>query len=95
VREQRAKLGLARRRVARRRLIFARSMSLAEAMDSNAILAYEMNGQPLPVVHGFPVRVVVPGWYGIANVKWIERIELSPHRLMNRFMGRDYVTLMG
>ena len=74
---------------------FARAMSLEEAMDSNAILAYEMNGQPLPVVHGFPVRVIVPGWYGIANVKWVERIELSPRRLMNRFMGRDYVTLMG
>jgi DMSO/TMAO reductase YedYZ molybdopterin-dependent catalytic subunit len=74
---------------------FGRSMSLQEAMDSDAILAYEMNGQPLPVVHGFPVRLIVPGWYGIANVKWLERIELSPRRLMNRFMGRDYVTLMG
>jgi DMSO/TMAO reductase YedYZ molybdopterin-dependent catalytic subunit len=74
---------------------FARSMSLDEALASDALLAYELNGAPLPVVHGFPVRLIVPGWYGVANVKWLERIELGPNRLMNRFMGRDYVTLMG
>lgn len=74
---------------------FARAMSVEEAMRAEAILAYEMNGEALPVVHGAPLRLVVPGWYGIANVKWIERIELSDRRLMNRFMGRDYVTIMG
>jgi DMSO/TMAO reductase YedYZ molybdopterin-dependent catalytic subunit len=47
------------------------------------------------VIHGFPVRLVVPGWYGVANVKWLERIELSPRRFMGKFMGRDYVTIMG
>ena len=74
---------------------FARSMSLQDAMDADAVLAYEADGQPLPRVHGFPVRLVVPGWYGIANVKWLTRIELSPRRFMGRFMGRDYVTIMG
>ena len=74
---------------------FARSMSLADAMASDAILAYEMEGQPLPVVHGFPVRLLVPGWYGVSNVKWLDRIELSPRRYMGKFMGRDYVTIMG
>jgi DMSO/TMAO reductase YedYZ molybdopterin-dependent catalytic subunit len=74
---------------------FARSMSLQDAMDSDAILAYEVEGQSLPVVHGFPVRLIVPGWYGVSNVKWLERIELSPRRFMGRFMGRDYVTIMG
>jgi DMSO/TMAO reductase YedYZ molybdopterin-dependent catalytic subunit len=74
---------------------FARSMSLADAMASDAILAYEMEGQPLPVVHGFPVRLLVPGWYGVSNVKWLDRIELSPRRFMGKFMGRDYVTIMG
>jgi len=74
---------------------FARSMSLDDLLRSDAILAYEMNGQPLPVGHGFPVRLIVPGWYGIANVKWLTRIELSDTRFMNRFMGRDYVTVMG
>lgn len=74
---------------------FARSMSLADAMESGAFLAYEMNGEPLPVGNGFPVRLIVPGWYGVCNVKWVTRIELSPKRFMGRFMARDYVTIMG
>ena len=51
-----------------------------------------MNGQPLPVEHGFPVRLIAPGWYGVANVKWLKRIELIDHRYAGRFMARDYVT---
>jgi DMSO/TMAO reductase YedYZ molybdopterin-dependent catalytic subunit len=74
---------------------FARSLSIADARDAGAILAYEVDGQPLPVVHGFPVRMIVPGWYGVSNVKWLDRIELSPRRFLGRFMGRDYVTIMG
>jgi DMSO/TMAO reductase YedYZ molybdopterin-dependent catalytic subunit len=74
---------------------FARSMSLADVMERNPLLAYEMNGQPLPIVHGFPVRLIVPGWYGVAQVKWLTRIELAADRLMTRFMAKDYVTLMG
>jgi len=74
---------------------FARTLSVADAKSSGAILAYQMNGQPLSVRNGFPLRLIVPGWYGIANVKWLERIELSDRRLMNRFMGRDYVTIFG
>ena len=74
---------------------FARSMSIEDALESDAILAYEADGAPLPVVHGFPVRLIVPGWYGVSNVKWLERIELSPRRYLGRFMGRDYVTIMG
>lgn len=74
---------------------FARSMSIQDAMEADAILAYEIEGSPLPVIHGFPVRLIVPGWYGVSNVKWLERIELSPRRFMGRFMGRDYVTIMG
>jgi DMSO/TMAO reductase YedYZ molybdopterin-dependent catalytic subunit len=74
---------------------FARSMSLDEALRSDAIVAYEMNGQPLTAGHGAPVRLIVPGWYGVANVKWLTKIELSDTRFVNRFMGRDYVTVMG
>lgn len=74
---------------------FARSMSLGEIEETGPILAYEMNGEPLTVVHGFPLRLIVPGWYGVAQVKWLERIEVSDERLMTRFMARDYVTLMG
>ena len=74
---------------------FARSMSLGQIRETNPILAYEMNGEPLIVVHGFPVRLIVPGWYGVCQVKWLTEIELSADRLMTRFMAKDYVTLMG
>jgi DMSO/TMAO reductase YedYZ molybdopterin-dependent catalytic subunit len=72
---------------------FARSMSVAEATDPHLLLCYEMNGAPLPALHGAPVRLIAPGWYGIANVKWLERIEVLPTRYAGRFMGRDYVTM--
>jgi DMSO/TMAO reductase YedYZ molybdopterin-dependent catalytic subunit len=72
---------------------FARSMSLADAMNPHNLLCYEMNGVPLPQAHGFPVRLITPGWYGIANVKWLKRIEVIDTRYMGRFMARDYVTI--
>ena len=72
---------------------FARSMSLTEAMDPKNILCYEMNGTPLPPDNGFPLRLIAPGWYGIANAKWLKRIEVRDQRFENQFMGRDYVTL--
>jgi len=72
---------------------FARSMGVGDAMSPNNLLCYEMNGAPLPPEHGFPLRLIAPGWYGIANVKWLRRIEVRATRLENRFMGRDYVTI--
>lgn len=72
---------------------FARSMALADATHPYNLLCYEMNGQPLPQPNGYPLRLIAPGWYGIANVKWLKRIEVTDRRLENRFMGRDYVTL--
>jgi DMSO/TMAO reductase YedYZ molybdopterin-dependent catalytic subunit len=74
---------------------FARSITLADLAKSDAILAWEMNGQPLTADHGFPVRVVIPGWYGVQNVKWLNGLEVSPDRFMGRFQARDYVTIMG
>jgi DMSO/TMAO reductase YedYZ molybdopterin-dependent catalytic subunit len=71
---------------------FARSMTVAEALDPNLLLCYEMNGQPLHPAHGFPLRLIAPGWYGVANVKWLVGIELLNRRYEGRFMGRDYVT---
>jgi DMSO/TMAO reductase YedYZ molybdopterin-dependent catalytic subunit len=53
---------------------YARSVPLAEAMREETVLAYEMNDAPLLPQHGFPLRLVVPGWYGMTNVKWLERI---------------------
>jgi DMSO/TMAO reductase YedYZ molybdopterin-dependent catalytic subunit len=55
---------------------FQRSLPLEEALRDEVLLAYEMNGASLPPQHGFPLRLVVPGWYGMTNVKWLERIEL-------------------
>ena len=55
---------------------FQRALPLGEALRDEVLLAYEMNGGPLPPQHGFPLRLVVPGWYGMTNVKWLERIEL-------------------
>lgn len=71
---------------------FGRSMSLADALDPNLLLCYEMNGVPLHPAHGFPLRLIAPGWYGVANVKWLSRIELSNTRYEGRFMAREYVT---
>ncbi len=55
---------------------YQRSLSLAEAMRDDVILADEMNGGPLPPQHGYPLRLVVPGWYGMAQVKWLRDITL-------------------
>ncbi len=55
---------------------YARSLTLAEVMDGDALLAYEINGVPLPPQHGFPLRLVVPGWYGMTSVKWLGGISV-------------------
>jgi DMSO/TMAO reductase YedYZ molybdopterin-dependent catalytic subunit len=72
---------------------FARSMSVEEALSGDKLLCYEMNGGPLPPEHGFPLRLIAPGWYGVANVKWLTRIEVMDQRYAGRFMARDYVTI--
>jgi sulfane dehydrogenase subunit SoxC len=53
---------------------YERSLPVADALAGDALLAYELNGAPLPPQHGFPLRLVVPGWYGMTSVKWLERI---------------------
>src|SRR5205814_5962851 len=54
--------------------VFERSLPLEEALRDDVLLAYGMNGGPLLPQHGFPLRLVVPGWYGMASVKWLTRI---------------------
>ena len=56
---------------------YERSLPLEEAMHEEVILAYEMNGQPLPPQHGFPLRLIVPEWYGMTSVKWLKSITAS------------------
>ena len=53
---------------------YERSLTLAEARRDEVLLAHSMNGQPLPPQHGFPLRLIVPGWYGMTSVKWLEAI---------------------
>ncbi|MBL8179415.1 MAG: molybdopterin-dependent oxidoreductase, partial [Bryobacterales bacterium] len=55
---------------------FARSLALRDAMKENVLLCWEMDGQALHKNHGAPLRLVVPGWYGVAWVKWLTRIEV-------------------
>lgn len=54
---------------------FARSLPLEKALDPDTLLVHRMNGEPLRPNHGFPLRLFVPGWYGVASVKWLQRIE--------------------
>lgn len=72
---------------------FSRSLSVSDALRPEVLLCYEMNGEPLPHEHGFPVRLIVPGWYGVAHVKWLSRIDVTDRRWAGRFMTRDYVTI--
>ena len=58
---------------------FERSLPMSEAGRPEVLLAHAMNDLPLPPQHGFPLRLVVPGWYGIASVKWLDRITVLPH----------------
>jgi DMSO/TMAO reductase YedYZ molybdopterin-dependent catalytic subunit len=56
---------------------YERSLAMAEASRDEVFVAYEMNGQPLTPQHGFPLRLVVPGWYGMAHVKWLHSITVA------------------
>jgi DMSO/TMAO reductase YedYZ molybdopterin-dependent catalytic subunit len=70
---------------------FERSLSVADAQDSGAVLAYAMNGEPLPVEHGRPVRLIVPGWYAMASVKWLTEIDVVDHAFTGHFQTEKYV----
>lgn len=74
---------------------FGRSMSLADALRPDLLLAYQRNGEPIEHRNGAPIRLIVPGWYGVANVKWLASIECRDRRYMGRYMARDYVTVRG
>ena len=74
---------------------FARSLPVADALSPNVLLADTMNGEPLPREHGGPLRLLVPGFYGVSQVKWVERIEVWPSRFAGWFQAKDYVTVRG
>jgi DMSO/TMAO reductase YedYZ molybdopterin-dependent catalytic subunit len=72
-------------------ITFQRSLPLDAALGGHALLAYEMNGAPLPPEHGGPVRLIVPGWYGMASVKWLTRITAIDAPFTGFFQTQRYV----
>lgn len=70
--------------------LFERSLTLADARQPDVLLAYELNGIPLPPQHGFPLRLLVPGWYGMTNVKWLTRITLLTKPFTGYQQARGY-----
>jgi DMSO/TMAO reductase YedYZ molybdopterin-dependent catalytic subunit len=74
---------------------FARSITLENALKPEPVVAWALNGQPLDRDHGFPLRLIMPGWYGIANVKWLSEIHLQEERFLGNFQARWYRTLRG
>jgi len=72
---------------------FARSITLENAMKPEPILAWALNGQPLDRNHGAPLRLIMPGWYGVANVKWLSEIHLQENRFLGKFQATWYRTV--
>ncbi len=68
-----------------------RPLSLAKAFEDDTVLAYAMNGEPVPADHGFPVRAIVPGWVGINNIKWVGRIEVRDSAIEVPTTTKTYV----
>ncbi len=69
---------------------FERSLSVSQARESEPLLAYAMNGEALPLQHGFPVRLIVPGWYAVASVKWLTEIEVVDRPFQGYYQTEKY-----
>ena len=72
---------------------FGRSLPREQALAPEPLLAYELNGQPLSRHQGFPLRLLVPGWYGVAHVKWLANIHVQEEPYLGKFQARWYRTL--
>ena len=70
-----------------------RSVYIQDAMNPEAMLAYELNGEPLPPDSGYPLRLILPGWYGMTQIKWLTRIEVLDRRYEGEHMARNYLSL--
>jgi DMSO/TMAO reductase YedYZ molybdopterin-dependent catalytic subunit len=70
-----------------------RPMPMAKALEEDTLLVYAMNGQPLPPDHGFPIRALLPGWIGVANIKWVGRIEVSEKPIFSPWNTDTYVLI--
>ena len=74
---------------------FGRSLSREKALSPEPLLAYALNGEPLTRHQGSPLRLLVPGWYGVANVKWLSHIHLQEDQYLGKYQARWYRTLRG
>ena len=70
-----------------------RAIHLLDALHPDTMLAFALNGQPIPRDQGFPVRLLVPGWYGMTQVKWLGRIEVLDRRYEGQHQVRNYLSL--
>jgi sulfite dehydrogenase (cytochrome) subunit A len=69
---------------------FVKALDVPHALDGEVLVAYEMNGEPLPMLNGFPVRLVVPGWYATYWVKALTTITVLPHEFTGYWMAKAY-----
>jgi len=74
---------------------FGRSLSRDKALTPEPLVAHSLNGEPLTRHQGFPLRLIVPGWYGVANVKWLAQIHVQADAYLGKYQARWYRTLRG
>jgi DMSO/TMAO reductase YedYZ molybdopterin-dependent catalytic subunit len=74
---------------------FGRSLPREKAMSADPFLAYALNGEPLTKHQGAPLRLIVPGWYGVANVKWLSQIHAQEDQYLGKYQARWYRTVRG
>jgi DMSO/TMAO reductase YedYZ molybdopterin-dependent catalytic subunit len=74
---------------------FGRSITLTDAMQPDPMLAWALNGEPLTRENGAPLRLLMPGWYGVANVKWLAEIRVQQERYVGNYQARWYRTIRG
>jgi DMSO/TMAO reductase YedYZ molybdopterin-dependent catalytic subunit len=74
---------------------YGRSITLENAMKPEPLLAWDLNGEKLTLEQGSPLRLVMPGWYGVANVKWLAEIHLQEDRYLGNYQARWYRSLRG
>ena len=69
---------------------YVKDVPLGKVLEDDCILAYEMNGAPLSAEHGYPIRALIPGFYGTNSVKWLRRVTLAPRRSESLFTMKYY-----
>ena len=74
---------------------YGRSLERDQALADEPLLAYDLNGEPLTAHQGRPLRLLVPGWYGAPNVKWVAEIHVQKDQYLGRWQARSYRTLKG